>query len=125
VAGDDAFCYIDFAMRKFACVALIIGALSFSAGEGLRLTPFPVSALPQLEETNGLTAGIAKYGPLDVPSQVQKRTKRQITDFACLPMAAGRQLVTFDRHYSEDESIQLWTSRFVFRPSGRAPPRLS
>jgi hypothetical protein len=110
-------------------MVLIIGSLCFSVGEGLRLTPFRVFALAQVEETNGLApasetggSSLAKYGPLDVPSQVQQRSKRQTTDFACQPVVAVRQLITLSAHYSADESIQLRSALFVSLPAGRAPP---
>ena len=135
-----AFCYIERPMRPFARIAnsprwpavwmaVIIGSLCFSVGEGLRLTPFPVS---QVAEINGLTpaddAGsspLAKYGPLDVPSPVQKRSKRQTTDFACHNVTAGSQLLTVLRHLAADESRQLSPLVFVSRPAGRAPPLAS
>jgi hypothetical protein len=111
-------------MRKFAWITLIVGSLCFSVGEGLRLTPFPVSAVPQLEETNRLTAGIAKYGPLDVPSKIRKSSKRQTTDSAVELSAAARRFVTIAAQYSGNESLQLESVLFVSRPVGRAPPLL-
>ena len=143
MASDETFCYIAFRMRKFARVAkfprwsvaltaLIIGSLCFSVGEGLRLTPFPVSTFSQVRETNGLAptnetgdSSVAKYGPLGVPSQVQKRSKRQTTDFAVEPLLADRQFVTVTAHYSADDSSQLRSALFVSRPTGRAPPLVS
>lgn len=127
------FCYIELAMRQFARIvssprwsavwmAVIVGSLCFSVGEGLRLTPFLVTASPQVEETNGLTAALAKYGPLDVPSLVQKRSKRQATDFACQTPVASSESASFLRHYAADESVHLRSTRSVSRSAGRAPP---
>ena len=62
---------------SFAVLAVIIGSLCFSVGEGLRLTPFPVSSLTENSENDR-----SKYGPLDVPAQPQKRSKRQALDLA-------------------------------------------
>ena len=100
-------------------MALIIGSLCFSAGEGLRLTPFPVFAHPQVEEINDLVG--AKYAPLDVPLQVQKRSKRQTTDFTFQPIG-GEQFTAVTAHYVVDESLQLRFALFLSRPTGRAPP---
>jgi hypothetical protein len=138
-----ALCYIDVAMKRALCVtnssrlsaalmALIIGSLCFSVGEGLRLTPFPVTTSLQIEEPDVLSlakeAGglsLLKHGPLDVPSQLQKRTKRQTTDFAFQPSAEDRPLVTLGWNYRQDESVLLTSSLFVSRPAGRAPPLVS
>lgn len=110
-------------------MAVIIGSLCFSVGEGLRLTPFPVSGLLQIEESNGLSApteaagsSLFKYGPLDVPSQLQKRSKRQTTDFGSQPQAVSSPKVVFVSHRFEDESLRLRSTLFVSRPAGRAPP---
>ena len=60
---------------------IVITALCFSAGEGLRLTPFPISALIGLnsDQTVKPADHISKYkyGPLDVPTQHQKSNKRK------------------------------------------------
>jgi len=37
---------------SLALLSAIIGALCFSVGEGLRLTPFPVSTLTQTQAAN-------------------------------------------------------------------------
>lgn len=115
-----------------ALLVAVIGSLCFSVGEGLRLTPFPVSATSQIEELNNLapaneagSSTVAKYGPLSVPSPVQKRSKRQTTDFAFPPLAVVSQFVAFISPYAPDESIQLRSSQFLSRPAGRAPPLAS
>lgn len=58
---------------------VVIAALCFSVGEGLRLTPFSVSPLIGVEATDTpLTTKTSdkisnhKYGPLDVPPHHQK-----------------------------------------------------
>src|SRR5262245_14546447 len=108
-------------MKRFA-LALIVVSLCFSVGEGLRLTPFPVSNL--LQESNGLsvakdTGGSKRstYGPLDVPSQVQKRSKRQTTDFGPQPLGDSVPVVALISRHVEDKSVQLSSSLFVPRPS--------
>ena len=119
-------------MKRFAhlTLALIVVSLCFSVGEGLRLTPFPVSNQLQIEEPNGLSVakdagGLTRtYGPLDIPSQVQKRSKRQTNDFGPQPLAESSQDVAVIRHQVDDQSVQLRSSLFISRPSGRAPPIL-
>jgi len=113
-------------------MAVLIGSLCFSVGEGLRLTPFPVSALSQVTEIHGLEPAAevggsapAKYGPLDVPSPIQKRNKRQTADFTFPPAVRASQFVIFRQYYSTVQSIQLRSSLLVSRPAGRAPPLVS
>src|SRR5262249_6156706 len=106
-------------MKRFARItlAVIVGSLCFSVGEGLRLTLFPVSNLLQIEEPNGFSVandagGISRstYGPLDVPSQIQKRSKRQTTEFGPQPVAESSQVPILIRHRFEDNSVQLRSS---------------
>ena len=83
-------------------VALVVlVALCFSIGEGLRLTPFPVSTLTIEEDSDRQSSAKAsqevalyKYGPLDVPPQNQKRNKRHIVEFVCAPSGIVRKLPT-------------------------------
>ncbi len=115
---------------KSVLIVVIVGSLCFSVGEGLRLTPFPVSHLLQIEEPNGLSVakdagGLTRstYGPLDIPSQ--KRSKRQTTDFGSQPQVENSPIVAFVAHRFEDKSVQLRSTLFVARPAGRAPPFVS
>src|SRR5690349_5721894 len=112
-------------MKRFGRVilAVIIGSLCFSVGEGLRLTPFPVSNQLQIEQSVGISA-TRTYVPLDVPSQPQKRSKRQITDFGPQPVVSSFEDVALVSHRFENELVQLRSSLVVSRPSGRAPPLL-
>jgi len=108
--------------------AVILVALCFSVGEGLRLTPFPVSNFAQNERTNVAVAGetsVSQYGPLNVPAQNQKRGKRQALELAG-PTAVGA------RHAAPELSAVLDSAPTnsisvlsVTRPAGRAPPSLS
>src|ERR1051326_7623616 len=84
-----------------ALLAVIIGSLCFSAGEGMRLTPFPNPSLAPIRDSSELIdAGtlaehsIAKYGPLDVPAQTQKRGKRQALDLVCDFVASTRPVAS-------------------------------
>jgi len=106
----------------------VITSLCFSVGEGLRLTPFPVSGLTRAEAATVLLEAKAsdqistgKYGPLDVPTKTQKRNKRQAVDFACPPYAGVREQPTYFCS-SSDELLHVVSALFVSRPAGRAPP---
>ena len=110
-------------------LAVIIGALCFSVGEGLRLTPFPVSGAP-LYAGNAVSdtaneISLSQYGPLSAPAQSQKRNKRHAIDFAAAGSPATREAVTESSYLPADEAIEVASVLFVARPAGRAPPFLS
>lgn len=109
-----------------AVLAVIIGALCFSVGEGLRLTPFPVSAQERdagVAVSNSVIAiSLAQYGPLDVPARAQKRSKRYAVDFAGHGLPVNRDTVSVSSFSPEDEAIEVASVLFEARPSGRAPP---
>lgn len=109
-----------------AVLAVIIGALCFSVGEGLRLTPFPVPAQEQdagVAVSNSVAGiSLSQYGPLDVPTRAQKRTKRYPLDFAGHGSPVNRAAVSVSFSLPEDEAIEIASVLFVARPSGRAPP---
>ena len=108
----------------------VIASLCFSVGEGLRLRPFPVSALAESEATNTELKGAAsyetslyKYGPLDVPTRVQKRGKRQVVDYANASSQNSRELnVQQVLVSSGDEPADIVSLSFESYISGRAPP---
>ena len=119
-------------LRLPVIVIGIIASLCFSVGEGLRLTPFPFSALTRAKAANipldaksSLENSLHKYGPLDVPTHTQKRSKRQAVDFACPPSAIVRALPTYLHLSSDHEPFLIGSVVFVARPAGRAPPFLS
>jgi hypothetical protein len=99
-------------------------------GEGLHLSPFPVPG------GNGTMYGLvikasekstlAHYGPLDVPAQPQKRSKRQALDLACPDAETSRKVVVTPFNYLfESEPARTGSLLFVHRPEGRAPPSFS
>ena len=109
-----------------ALLAVIIGSLCFSVGEGLRLTPFRVAALSQSEDASTVinlhetSPSLSKYGPLDVPSQ--KRGKRSSIDFASGSLA-GREVAPLAVVSVFDyEAEDLNCLPHIAHPSGRAPP---
>lgn len=110
---------------------LVIASLCFSVGEGLRLTPFPLSALTRTEAANVLLEAKAdqislhKYGPLNVPTQNQKRNKRQAIDFACPTIVSSREIANHLYQSADLEPLDIVSALFVSRPDGRAPPFVS
>jgi hypothetical protein len=113
-------------------LAVVIAALCFSVGEGLQLTPFPLSSLAtaksadiQLTATASDQRTLHKYGPLDVPTQTQKRNKRQTVDIACGPAIGTQQISNHQFFSSAIESVDKASSLVVSLPAGRAPPLVS
>lgn len=109
-----------------AVMAVIVGALCFSVGEGLRLTPFP-----QKQQDAGVTVSNTfaevslQYGPLDVPARAQKRSKRYAADCAAPNPPAMRDVVTVSSSLEDTAAINVASILFVARPTGRAPPFVS
>lgn len=108
----------------------VIACLCFSVGEGLRLRPFPVAALAesdatnsQLNATTSCETSLYKYGPLDVPTRVQKRGKRQVVDYGNAPSQNNRALPVEQIFLSSaSEPARIVTLSFGSHSSGRAPP---
>lgn len=110
--------------------AVIKLALCFSVGEGLRLSPFPVplfegNLYAQFSVTNGAdNTSLSQYGPLDVPTQSQKRNKRQVLKLAG-PAAVGTpNFISESLGSSDSDSLDVTSKPSVPRPTGRAPPSL-
>jgi hypothetical protein len=97
----------------------VVACLCFSIGEGLRLTPFPVSNITETETSKDDDNSIRKYGPLDVPTRTKNR-KRQLVDYVCSTPA--RSLSQHRSIASEDELIAGPSLPLSSHPSGRAPP---
>ena len=105
-----------------------IAALCFSVGEGLYLSPFPVPTFSselyaRLAVSNAPNAtSRQQYGPLDVPVQSQKRSKRQVLNLAG-PAAAGTPDVVLESLAALDlEPTSVASVLSLPRPAGRAPP---
>lgn len=114
-------------------VIVVIACLCFSVGEGLRLRPFPVSTLADSSETeSGLNisasyeAAVRQYGPLDVPTRVQTRSKRQLADYA-VPPFQNTQDFTIHRvqFFASCELVPIASTQVGSIPLGRAPPAIS
>ena len=111
-----------------AALAVIIGSLCFSVGEGLRLTPFPNSVLTRVNDAGPVveveqqgSGSLSKYGPLDVPAQNQKRGKRNTVDLAAGPRPQTQPVFTsfIQFQFSADTLDCL---AFVAPPPSRGPP---
>lgn len=111
-----------------ALLGVIIGSLCFSVGEGLRLTPFPVTALSQIDDSSSVVSvnetdvSLSKYGPLDVPTQSQKRGKRNTVELASASPARRELVFTFVVDSFAYEADHLNLLPHLARPSGRGPP---
>ena len=109
-------------------LAVIVGSLCFSVGEGLRLTPFPVGELSQSSNSSTVVSvkdshvSLSKYGPLDVPAQNQKRGKRNTVELASASPAGKAQVFTVVVATFKHEANDLNLPLHIVRPSGRAPP---
>ena len=111
----------------------VLAGLCFSVGEGLRLTPFPVSAQAgvaapdaRLNVAASRGASLHKYGPLDKPSQAQaqKRGKRQSPDCDCPPAQNTRKPpADLPRGSGVRPPVAFTPTRSAARPADRAPPR--
>lgn len=122
------------ASRNVTSVILIavIASLCFSVGEGLRLTPFPVSALMKLESDRTSSTvkatnliSIHKYGPLDVPAQHQKRNKRQVVPLDSLLTATEYEIPSALHSFTTDVPSELVSFLVTSQSAGRAPPFIS
>ncbi|MFN2511651.1 MAG: hypothetical protein ABR568_09435 [Pyrinomonadaceae bacterium] len=108
----------------------VIACLCFSVGEGLRLTPFPVSALQLDEAANAQVpatvlndTSLHKYGPLDVPTRVQKRGKRQLADYGDPLPHNSRVLTVRQALFPETgKPVDIVSLLCGSLSTGRAPP---
>ncbi|HYJ89481.1 MAG TPA: hypothetical protein VEW46_25695 [Pyrinomonadaceae bacterium] len=94
------------------------------------MRPFPISALVeseptkvQLNATASHETSLCKYGPLDVPTRVQKRSKRQVVDYGNAPSQNSRGLTVHQAlRSSANEPASIVSRLFGSHLSGRAPP---
>lgn len=110
----------------------VLAALCFSVGEGLRLTPFPLSTMAESASTAesyfqaSHESVSARSGPVYTPTRVQNRNKRDAVDYAFLtgrsnPVSTAYGLFFF----APDETNRAASASFASSPSGRAPPFFS
>ena len=108
----------------------VIASLCFSVGEGLRLTPFPVSALAESAQPDGRLkvaelreARLHKYGPLDKPTQAQKRGKRQTPEYQYPPSQSTRKPTAYQLHSPcAHPPVAVTSTLLSAGPADRGPP---
>lgn len=109
-------------------VVLSLIALCFSVGEGLRLTPFPISHNVETNQEAASTliprsqVAIYTYGPLDVPTQPQKRSKRFAIDWSGVVAQYTYEPLTRRDLLRKDHSPTFNSTLLVATVRGRAPP---
>ncbi|HKO63189.1 MAG TPA: hypothetical protein VJV03_18650 [Pyrinomonadaceae bacterium] len=99
----------------------VVACLCFSIGEGLRLTPFPVATVDEIEAFNQTDDSLQRYGPLHKPTRTQLPTKRSFVDSAFSPRTRA-----FEPPQAIGTSfravLDVYTIHTGSRPIGRAPP---
>jgi hypothetical protein len=120
-------CVTNSRLVTVAIMAVIIGSLCFSVGEGLRLTPFPLlsethDAGAAADFSSATRSSLSQYGPLDVPTQTQKRGKRNVVEVGSGPSPQSQPLVVAIVCSSEYEADVLNHLALIAPPPGRAPP---
>ncbi|HSE17924.1 MAG TPA: hypothetical protein VLB46_12785 [Pyrinomonadaceae bacterium] len=108
-------------MKDLFIIVLTLVALCFSVGEGLRLTPFPVPATDS-SVTEASQLSVHQYGPLNVPAQAQKRSKRFAIDLSCPVSLYTHESLALRHSASEDHPSTVAAVLAVAFPSDRAPP---
>jgi len=114
---------------KRAILASIVIALCFSAGEGLRLFPLPVSLVEQIQLNDvprTFESVPIKYGPVDQPQSVSGKIKTKLPrlDYVT-PTGVNISLP------AAIQSIEIAANAIAparepsARPIGRAPPSLN
>lgn len=107
----------------------IITSLCFSAGEGLRLTPFPadnvtrISLIEILLSTSGsCETSPTRYGPITLPKPTQARSTHKASDSDGLsePIAVNPSPRFVDLLL--DEASKVASLQLISRARDRAPP---
>lgn len=115
--------------RVFLLIS-VIAALCFSAGEGLRLTPFPANNLAgailqegQLGDRGTCETSTPKYGPMDLPQRTQARSKHKVFDVDCLsaPIAVSAPS-PFCNLPVVGDTTKVASLQLISRARDRAPP---
>lgn len=116
--------------KPLLLLVCIVAALCFSAGEGLRLTPFPANNLAgntlqegQLGDRGTGETSTPKYGPIDLPKRTQARSKHKVFDVDCLsvPIAVSSP----SRFYNlcdVSNPPKIASFQMISRARDRAPP---
>ncbi len=114
---------------KRAILVSILSALCFSAGEGLRLLPFPGVLVEQIQLNDvrpTCEAVPIKYGPVDQPQSVSGKIKTKLPRLDYVT-ATGVNISLLDSIQSiEIAAVTITPAREPYSLSiGRAPPSLN
>lgn len=116
--------------KPLLLLVCIVAALCFSAGEGLRLTPFPGNNLAgaplqegQLGDRGTCETSTPKYGPVDLPKRTQARSKHKVFDVDCLsaPIAFSAPSPLCNRPVVGNPT-KVASFQLISRARDRAPP---
>jgi hypothetical protein len=114
---------------KRAILVSIVIALCFSAGEGLRLFPLPVSLVEQnqLNDVPRTFESVPiKYGPVDQPQTVSGKIKTKLPRLDCVTAVSVNISLPAAIQSIEIAAITNAPAREPYaRPIGRAPPSLN
>jgi hypothetical protein len=117
-------------LKRVFLLICIIAALCFSAGEGLRLTPFPAGNVAgitlqdgQLDNNGTRETSPTKYGPIDLPKRTQARSKHKVFDVDCLsaPLAVNPSS-RFCNVLTVGDATTVASLQLISRVRDRAPP---
>jgi len=98
----------------------------------MRLTPFPISSRIDIEakhtsSTVNTESQISNYrhGPLDVPTQHQRRSKREAAPLAFLLTPTECEVLVALQFSAVHEACESVSVLVISQSAGRAPPLLS
>jgi hypothetical protein len=124
---NDSFATMRSRSVTAIVVALTLVILCFSVGVGLRLRRFPSQRVQldsepatSIDRTSQLP--VFAPGPLNVPTQPQKRSKRFVMYLTAPISVPAVDLFTLQYPASECQPTILASILFVAFPSDRAPP---
>ena len=115
-------------MMTTVTLIVVMASLCFSVGEGLRLTPFPIALTGVNASATPLTTNASdqisnqKYGPLDVPTQHQKRSKSKAVPLDFLPTRNSCPILADLYVSAAPQPSNIVSVLVVSQSAGRAPP---
>lgn len=84
-------------LKRLIMTFAVIGALCFSAGEGLRLTPFPADdVLGSVDTTashrSSWESSVVNYGPVDLPQPSISKSQTRFTNLDSIEIVSTQNL---------------------------------
>jgi len=116
--------------KPLVLLGLILAALCFSAGEGLRLTPFPAGNVTGITLQEGLLGNHSscetstpKYGPIDLPKRTSAQSKHRVFDVDCLAaQIVIKRTSSFCKLPVAGDTSKIASLHLISRARDRAPP---